>query len=46
VAREVKKWIADRDALTSDELFKQVGEELMHLNKAAAFMYLTHRDVS
>lgn len=46
VAREVKKWIADKDAVNSDELFKQVGEELMHLNKDAAFMYLTHRDVS
>lgn len=46
VTREVNKWIVDKESVTSDELFKQTGEELMHLNKDAAFMYKTHRDLS
>lgn len=46
VAREVKNWIEGRDEVTSAEVFKQAGEELEHLNKEAAFMYTTHRDIS
>ena len=46
VTREVKKWIADKDEVTSDQIFKKAGEELDHLNKDAAFMYTTHRDIS
>lgn len=46
VAREVKKWIDKKEEISSDEIFKQAGEELEHLNKDAAFMYKTHRDIS
>lgn len=46
VSREVKKWLDERQDVTSDQIFKKAGEELKHLNKDAAFMYITHRDVS
>lgn len=46
VAREIKKWLEGREDITSDQIFRQVSEELMALNKDAAFMYTTHRDVS
>lgn len=46
VTREVKKWIEDKDEVTSGQLSKQGAEELEHLNKEAAFMYKTHRDIS
>ncbi|MBI3109821.1 hypothetical protein HYZ06_02150 [Candidatus Daviesbacteria bacterium] len=46
VCREVKKWLSEKDEVTSDQIFKQAGEELKHLNKESSFMYLTHRDIS
>jgi len=46
VMREIKKWIDNKEGVTSDEIFRQTSEELMSLNKDAAFMYTTHRDVS
>lgn len=46
VTREVKQWIDKKKEISSDEIFKQAGEELGHLNKDASFMYKTHRDIS
>lgn len=46
VCREVKKRINDQEEVTSDTIFKVVGEELKHLNKDAVLMYTTHRDIS
>lgn len=46
VVREVKKWIDDKKEVTSDAIFKIIGEELKHLNKDAALMYTTHRDIA
>ncbi len=46
VVKEVKEWLEEKEEMTSDQIFKKVGEELGHLNKDAAFMYITHRDVS
>ncbi len=46
VCREIKKWLTNKEEVTSDEIFKQAGAELKHLNKEASFMYLTHRDIS
>lgn len=51
VTREVKKWIDGllrnkRREISSGEIFQQAEEELGHLNKDAAFMYKTHRDIS
>ena len=46
VTREVIKEIVKESELTSDKIFKEAGKELEHLNKEAAFMYKTHRDIS
>lgn len=46
VAREIGKWTEDKDEVSSNQIFVKVGEELEHLNKDAAFMYSTHRDIS
>lgn len=46
VVREIKKWMQKKGEISSDEIFKQASKELMHLNREAAFMYTTHRDIS
>ncbi len=46
VTREVKKWIEGKEEVPADQISKQAGEELEHLNQEAAFMYTTHRDIS
>lgn len=46
VTREIKKWIDKKEMVTSQDIFEQVSKELGHLNKQAAFMYTTHRDIS
>lgn len=46
ILREIKEWIGNKKEISSDSIFKRVEEELSHLNKAAAFMYKTHRDIS
>lgn len=46
ISREIKHWILKKEIVTSNEIFKKVGEELQALNKDAAFMYKTHRDIS
>ena len=46
VTKEVKQWMGDKNQVTSHEIFNKVTDELEHLNKDAAFMYKTHRDVS
>lgn len=46
VATSVTKWIDEKEEVSSDAIFKKAGEELQGLNKDAAFMYKTHRDIS
>lgn len=46
VTREIKKWIEDKEEVTSEDIFRQASEELKHLSKEASFMYTTHRDIS
>lgn len=46
VTSEVKKRIEGHDEVTSDQVSRYAGQELEHLNKEAAFMYKTHRDIS
>lgn len=46
VVKKVKIWIDDKKEVTSDAVFKITAEELKHLNKDAAFMYITHRDIA
>lgn len=47
VSEEVKAWFnGQNEAVTSEQIFSKVIQELQHLNEAAAFMYTTHRDIS
>lgn len=42
----LNEWIKEKEEVNSREIFEEVEKELKHLNKEAAFMYKTHRDVS
>ncbi len=46
VTKSVMIWIKDKHEVASYDLFKKIGELLIDHHKDAAFMYLTHRDVS
>ncbi len=46
VVREVKKWVEDKEEVTSDAIFRTTAEQLKHLSEDASFMYTTHRDIS
>lgn len=46
VVKKVKIWIDDKKEVTNDAIFRITAEELKHLNKDAAFMYITHRDIA
>lgn len=46
VTDEVKRWIDAQNEVTSEQIFIKVVEQLQALNKEAAFMYKTHRDIS
>jgi transcriptional regulator NrdR family protein len=42
----VKRRIRKRKSIDSDELFRMAVEELRKLEKHAAYMYETHRDIA
>ena len=46
VCKDIKKWIKPKKQVTSSHIFKEVGKLMKKYNKDAAFMYLTHRDIS
>lgn len=46
VASAVKDWVDNKEEVDSTEIFIKAGGELEKVNKDAAFMYTTHRDVS
>lgn len=46
VAKGVRIWIRSKKKVTSDQIFKEVGRMMKKYDKDAAFMYLTHRDIS
>ncbi|OGE25148.1 hypothetical protein A3H85_02505 [Candidatus Daviesbacteria bacterium RIFCSPLOWO2_02_FULL_40_8] len=46
VTREIKKWLEGKREVLASQVFRQVIDELENLNKEAAFMYQTHRDLS
>lgn len=46
VSNEIKEWIKSKEETTSSDLSKKITDELKSLNKEAAYMYSTHRDVS
>ena len=46
VSKEIKKWVKSKKLVTSDQIFRETGKIMKRHNKNAAFMYLTHRDIS
>ncbi len=46
VCREIKKWIKNKNKVTSNQIFKEVASKIKKFNKEAAYMYFTHRDIS
>ena len=46
VSKKIKSWIKSKKQTTSDNIFKEVIKVLKKLDKDAAFMYETHRDVN
>lgn len=46
VCQDINVWIGKKSEVNSGEIFKEVIKSLKKLNKDAAFMYETHRDIS
>ena len=46
VSKDVKRWIANKKEVNSNDIAKQVTQILARHHKDAAFMYETHLDVS
>jgi len=46
VTKQIKNWISTKKEISSDTIFKTVGRLIRKYNKDAAFMYMTHRDIS
>ncbi len=46
VTAGLKKWIAKKPRVSSQEIFEQVNKVLKDLHPDAAFLYETHRDIS
>jgi transcriptional regulator NrdR family protein len=46
VCNDVKEWISVKPEVDSNELFNKITEAIASIDKDAAFMYETHRDLS
>lgn len=47
VTLEISQWIAyEREAISSDKIFKKVIEVMKEHDRDSAFMYETHRDLA
>ena len=46
VCRSIKKWIAKKKVVTSNQIFSEITSHLKKYSRATAFMYETHRDIS
>lgn len=46
ISKNIIEWVKKEDEVTSYQIFVKVGRLLEEENKEAAFMYLTHRDIS
>lgn len=46
VSASITKWVKKQKAVSSNEIFKKLIEELKKHNGDAAFLYETHRDIS
>ena len=45
VAKDIKKWIKNKDEVASNQIFKEVAKLIRKHHKEAAYMYETHRDI-
>ncbi len=45
VAAGIKKWLACRKTVTSEQIFRETATLLKKQNADASFMYETHRDI-
>ena len=46
VCKDMKKWVKDKESVTSNQIFKQTIKTIRKYNKETAFMFETHRDIS
>lgn len=46
VSKEISEWVKEQGEVSSNQIFVKVGRLMEEENKEAAFMYLTHRDIS
>ena len=46
VSAAITKWIKSRKAVSSNDIFRMLIQELKKHNEDAAFLYETHRDIS
>ena len=46
VTKDVKKWIKEKDEVTSTQIHHAVTKAMNKYHKEAAYMYDTHRDVN
>jgi len=46
VTNDINKWLKNKKQITTDRLFKEIGKIMKKYNEDAAFMYVTHRDIS
>lgn len=46
VTKSIKEWLVGKNEVDSGTLFAEAAHELEKLSKDAAFMFVTHRDIS
>lgn len=46
VTKQVKKWIDNKEEVSSDDIFKQIVRFLKKEDKGVGFLFETHRDIS
>jgi len=46
VTKDIEKFIKNKRQINSDMLFREIGKVMKKYDKNAAFMYITHRDIS
>ncbi len=46
VTKDVKKWVDDKEEVSSDQIFRQIVKLLKKEDKGVGFLFETHRDIS
>lgn len=45
VAKDLKKWVKEKQKVTSQQIFKQTATVIQKYHRNAAYMYTTHREI-